>query len=259
MIDAVVCNYRTPDDLRDFVASWDDGARGADANLVIVNVDPRSEDFAVAAEVASIPNVEHLAFQANVGYATACNVAASFGHGEVLAFFNADVVLTPGSLVACSSALLERDDVAILGPRQVDDRGRLTHSGIVGTNKAPQQRAWHHPDRSQFRDCVEAVTVSGAAYFIKRAVWEELSDCPVYRRIAPNAAGAFLPTQHYYEETWCSYHARAHGWRCMYFGESTIVHKFHRASPKGGLADQEMPKSRAYFRRACAAHGIECD
>jgi hypothetical protein len=101
--------------------------------------------------------------------------------------------------------------------------------------------------------------VSGSAYFIKRKVWDFLTECPTYREVAPKARGAFLPTSHYFEETFCSYHAQAHGWKVMYYGPVVIRHEWHQASPVGGWAERQFPVSQKYFREACGRHGIPCD
>lgn len=83
--------------------------------------------------------------------------------------------------------------------------------------------------------------------------------CEVYQQLHPGVGGAFLPTTHYYEETWYCYHVASHGYKVMYFGEAEMVHRWHKSSAQGGWADRQMPISRAQFRAACDAHGIERD
>ena len=84
-------------------------------------------------------------------------------------------------------------------------------------------------------------------------MWDELSDC--YQQ--PSGSGAFLETPHYYEETFCSDHAKSHGYKVVYFGESTFIHKWHQSSPIGGSADRKMTKSRDMYREACERLGID--
>jgi GT2 family glycosyltransferase len=201
----------------------------------------------------------HLTFEDNVGYARACNAAAAKSSSDHLALFNADCKVTLGALEDCCQALDDHPDWGVVGPRQIDDYGRLTHAGIFGMPTKPQHRAWLHPDSPLYADVQEAVTVSGAAYFVRRSVWDELTDCPIYRSVAPDAEGAFLPTPHFFEETWCSYHARTHGYKVFYLGTVMLIHRWHKASPVGGWAEQQFPVSQQIFRRACDAHGIEHD
>jgi GT2 family glycosyltransferase len=181
------------------------------------------------------------------------------GNNEVLAAFNADTVLTPHVLEDCVNALHQNEDWGVLGPHQVDKQGLTTHAGIFGTNDAPQHRAWHQKDSPEYHDIQEAVTVSGSAYFVKRSVWDKLTVCPIYAEKYPEALGAFLPTPHYYEETFCSYHSRAHGFKVMYYGMASMIHKWHTATPLGGWAEEQLPISQGIFREMCDLHGISHD
>jgi GT2 family glycosyltransferase len=259
-LDLVVVNYRTPGDLADFLASVVDAAIGVDFGLTVANVDPADGDRRVVKDWTRKLDLGYVEFKDNVGYATAINRGVARGEREVVVALNADVRIRTGVIDACHQALMGNDDWGVLGPRQVDSEGRFTHAGIFGTRSAPRHRGWKERDDGRlYRDVMDAVTVSGSAYFAKRAVWDELAACPTYKEVAPNAEGAFLPTQHYYEETWASYHAASHGYRVMYYGFETLVHEWHRASTIGGHADQQMTASRERFRRACDVHGIEHD
>lgn len=252
VIDLVVVSYRTPDDLESFLRSYVDVEDEVASTLTICNVDPTSADL-ITTEVGNVIN-----FAGNVGYARACNWGAMEGNGEIIGLFNADTRLKPGVLAAVDRAF-EDPTVGIVGPKQVDDDGRITHAGIFGSNEQPKLRGWREHGAGRYTDIADAVSVSGSAYFVRRRVWDELTNCPTYRLAAPDALGAFLPTQHYYEETFCSYHARSHGHRVVYLGTAEMIHRWHKASPVGGFADKLMRESQAYFRDACDLHGIEHD
>jgi GT2 family glycosyltransferase len=255
-LDIVVVNYHTPEDLKLFLDSVDRFPPACPSTLTVIDVAAEAEvtTFDWAGGVGTVHGII-----GNIGYARACNYGATRGSGDVIALFNADIEVTAGALDACHDALQAEASWGILGPRQIDNRRRLRHAGIFGTHAKPVHRGWQELDRGQYTDVRDAVTVSGSAYFVKRQVWNELTNCPQYRDIAPSALGAFLPTQHYYEETWCSYHAWAHDYRVIYFGPVTIFHQWHRASPVGGWAERQMPNSRDYFRSACDLHGIPRD
>jgi GT2 family glycosyltransferase len=252
-IDIVVVNYHSPADLNEFVESLERFPVRADASLTIVDVDV--DPYLRFFEWGGKPG-RTIGLRGNVGYARACNYGAAIGARDHIALFNADVVLTKGAIDLCHDALQNQPDWAILGPCQVDNGNRIRHAGIFGTLDAPVHRGWNENNHGQYNDVRDAVTVSGSAYFVRRSVWDELTGCSLYRDVAPEAQGAFLPTSHYFEETWCSYHAQTHGHRVVYYGYVTIVHKWHRASPVGGWAEQQMPISRSYFREACDHHGI---
>lgn len=201
----------------------------------------------------------------NVGYSAACNQLASLGNGDIIGLLNADVWMTSEDVFRINRIFEENPNIHILGPKQRDENGFITHAGIVGTNIEPKHRGWHQPDPDNclFVDRVDCVTVSGSAYFIRREVWNALWNNPKYREMYPDATGAFLPTPHYYEETWCSYFARHLGYNVVYDGSVSIGHSWHAASPRPGEgvseADKMFPISREIFRKACDYIGIERD
>jgi GT2 family glycosyltransferase len=256
-IDIVVVNYKTPDDLDAFCSSVFNLEPTIPWTLTVVNVSPNIKDFMVADQAQRL-GATHLPFEDNIGYARACNAGAAIGEQPIIALFNADVRLTPGAIDDCVHAMVANPTWGVLGPRQVDDNARMTHAGIFGTQDHPQHRSWLGTDGAAYADVQPAVTVSGAAYFIRRQVWDELTACPLYRQVA-DAEGAFLPTTHYFEETYCSYHAAVHGWEVIYFGPVRIIHRWHKASVVGGWAEQQFPLSQAIFRNACDVHGIPHD
>lgn len=248
-IDLIVVNYRTSADLGHFIASYRKHKPDVPNSLVIGNVDPLQEDR----EVAEKSGYSFLEWDTNVGYAHAVNFASTLRGSEVIGIFNADTRLTENVVNDCYNALVSNESWGVLGPRQIDDFGRVTHGGIFG-----QERGFHHRNSEQYSDVRDdATTVSGSAYFVKRSVWDELTECPIYRNEYPDVLGAFLPTRHYYEEAWASYHARSHGHKVVYYGASTMIHAWHKASPRGGPMDRQIPEAREMFERMCDCHDID--
>ena len=197
----------------------------------------------------------------NIGYSGACNQLAATGSSDIIALLNADVWMTSASMVRAQQIFDENPDIHILGPKQRDENGLITHAGIVGTNTAPAHRGWRQSDFDDqlYKDRVPCVTVSGSAYFIRREVWNTLTNHPQYQEMYPGATGAFLPTPHYYEETWCSYFARHLGYNVVYDGTVSIGHSWHKSSPVGGEADSKFKESQGIFRKACDFIGIDHD
>lgn len=197
----------------------------------------------------------------NIGYANACNQLAAYGTSPIIALLNADVWMTTDDVLAIERAFIGNPDMAIMGPKQLNEESYITHAGIMGTLALPRHRGWkaHDPEDILFKDQEECVTVAGSAYFIRREVWETLTICPIYRGLYPEAEGAFLPTPHYYEETWCSYHAHAHGFKIFYDGRTTIGHSWHGSAPVGAGRDHYWQVSQAMFRQMCDAHSIDHD
>lgn len=250
-------NYRTPDDAQAFLGSYAGWPCYWGGSLTVVNVSPGPADLAVVERWAKTIPLTHIVLEDNVGYARACNRGALVGRGDVVALFNADVILRAEALTHCYEAIRSNPTWGVLGPRQVNDRNRLVGCGVFGTPQNPQQRAWMEPDVGQCSDVrTDALTVSGSAYFLRREVWEMLTACPLYRRANPTAEGAFLETRHFYEETYASYHARGHGLKVCFYGPVVLTHLWHRASPHGGETDQKMGEARAIYRAALDLHGI---
>lgn len=261
-LDIVVVNYRTPHDLRGFIKSLLKHPPSVDWHATIANVSPTPQDTTEAANAlndgAGRCSIE--TFPDNVGYARAVNhcVAGAPNPRRVVAVFNADTRITEGVLDECYTALIANADWGVVGPRQIDQRGRFTHAGIFGPDSAPAHRGWMQTDLSLYQDVLEAYSVSGSAYFVKREVWDELTQCPIYRAEFPEASGAFLPTPLFYEETWCSIHARHHGFKVMYYGVATMLHFWHGSIATHG-GDQVIPQAKETFMRACRAHGFDHD
>jgi GT2 family glycosyltransferase len=250
-VDVVVVNYHTPDLLTNFIRSYEE-SRFENCTLTIVDVEGNT----------SLINKEksyntYYITNNNVGYGAACNIGAKYGKNDVILLANSDTLLTSG-LKECHDALMSRDDWGILGPRQVDENNNITCAGIFGPYNATINRGWHEPDVGQYQDVVDDCPyVNGSLLFIKRALWEELTNCPDYLSYSPKAVGAFLETPHYYEETYCCYHARYHGYKCVYYGLVTMTHLWHKSSPFGNPTEfQTMERSKSMYREACALHGI---
>lgn len=195
---------------------------------------------------------------ANHGYAKACNTGASMGTAPLIGLLNCDIQFLPDSIERLVDSFDRQDyqDVGIIGPRTTSSSGLLTHAGILRRmDGRDEHRAWLSSDNTiYYRDEMDVPTVSGATYFVRRKVWDELTRCPIYQEVAPEALGAFLPTRHFFEETWCSYHAWAHGWRVRYQGDVKMIHEWHRSSSVGS---QPMAEAEQQFLDACRKHDIE--
>lgn len=250
-IDVVVVNYKTPELLQDFHRSYI-MHRFDGCTLTIVDVETRGLYGSVEQGDLKVIYTEE-----NIGYARACNMGAADGNNDVILLANADTLLT-ADLEECHVALMGHDNWGILGPRQTNSQGAITAGGILGPVQSPHQRGWNEPDVGQCSDVLDDVySVSGSLYFIKRLLWEELTECSVMQKLYPEIEGAFIPTPHYFEETTCSRHAVAHGFKCVFYGPAKMIHHWHAASPHGGWADNQFQTSLQMHREFCDAHNIE--
>lgn len=227
-----------------------------EANSTVARIIEKWQD--IFARTSNIHGVTVVHRHDNPGYARACNEGASRGDAPYIGLLNCDIQFMPGVLEAIASHFQDNPDVGVIGPRTKTTDGRLTHAGILQEGMNDRHRFWLQRDAGQGMDVIDVPTVSGATYFVRREMWEELTLCPSYQRVAPMAQGAFLPTQHFFEETFCSYHAWAHGWAVRYLGTATMIHEWHRSSSPGAPESSgRFAESREYFLRACREHGIE--
>jgi GT2 family glycosyltransferase len=267
MIDLCVVNYNTKDLLKRFLDSLhsDVNEQNKIWNLYVCDNGSSDGSWSWIEQNRSSYQITAGWNNDNIGYSAACNGMASYSSGDIICLLNADVWLTTNDLVKVQNIFDSNPDIHILGPKQRDENGFITHAGIVGTNTAPAHRGWrqHDPNDVLFKDRIDCVTVSGSAYFIRRSVWEALRYDSEYAKMYPGALGAFLPTPHYYEETWCSYFARHRGYKVVYDGSVSIGHSWHASSPKPGKgyshADVQFKTSQSIFRKACDTIGIERD
>lgn len=247
-VDVVVINYHTDDLLRDFIDSYG-GVKFDGCTLTVVHVESATH-FGPWMQLCDTD----LHFRENIGYARACNAGAR-GSNDAILFANADTLLS-GDFKECYHALMGSSDRGILGPRQVNEHNQITAGGILPLGSHNQQRGWNESDYGQYSDILECPFIAGSLLFVKRSVWEELASCPFFKEAEPEAEGAFIHTRHYFEDTWLGYHARAHGYKCIYYGPAKMTHLWHKSSPIGGIGEQAWAESQARYRRACEIHGI---
>jgi GT2 family glycosyltransferase len=189
----------------------------------VIVVDNGSTDGSAALVRARMPEARLLVNETNRGFAAACRQGADQARGEFLVFLNQDVRAEPGWL----EALLEpfRDPTVGLttptilwmdDPERIQSCGQDVHyTGLVFARNFGASRA--AVTGAPFAD---VAAVSGAAFAIRRKVWEEL--------------GGFTDMFYmYYEETDLSWRAGRAGYRCLHVPASVVYHagRLDRPSP----------------------------
>lgn len=253
MIDLIAVAYQAPVETEQMLATL--GCITTPHTVTIVennSPDPRVRKILV--DWAKSTGGQVVFSHENLGYARAINLGATFGSNPYLAALNCDIKFLPGCVEQVVAHFDAHPDVAVIGPRTTDSLGRLTHAGIIYNGVRDTHRAWLQYDNPAYADVLDVPTVSGATYFMRRSVWDEMTACQNYQAVAPEAEGGFLPTKHFYEETWFSYHVRQHGHRVVYLGTAHMIHEWHKSSPVGSIM---LTEAEQYFRLACAAHGME--
>lgn len=152
----------------------------------------------------------------NAGYAGGNNRGAAAARGECLVFLNPDTLPAPGALEALLAPLQTRADVALAAacvvhmgqPDVVNACGNTIHyTGLTYCRGAGRPR-------TEFAATAEVDAVSGAAFAIRRSVFEEL--------------GGFDERFFMYvEDTDLSWRARLAGYCCLYVASAVVEHDYH--------------------------------
>ncbi len=196
----------------------------------------------------------------NQGYSRAINHLSTKGKSPLLCALNADVWFSTNHVKEMVQSFEDNPNQAICGPKQLDAQGKIKHGGIFwdGVNN-PKHRGWDQSDPGDelYKTRDRCWTVSGSIYYVRRQVWDELRNHPGYQELVPNAQGAFLPTPHYFEETFCSVWAQKLGYEVWYDGEvETARHAWHASEPVGESSKKYWATSRAMYKEACEKLGI---
>lgn len=214
----------------------------ADAPYRFVFVDNGSEDGTVewlrgiAAENADVTVVEN---GENLGFTKAVNIGIrQAGSDEDVVLINNDIRFdSPGWLSGLQDAAYSSQDVAIVGARLVDQRGRINHLGafVQPVQLFGQQIGGEQKDIGQgaARRDVEAVIFALA--YLTRAGLDKvgLLDERIFA---------------YFEDTDFCLRARQAGMRVLFAGDVTATH-FHNTSTRVNKVDvwSLLNESREYF------------
>lgn len=119
-VSVVVVAYETRDDLRACLASL--AAHGGPGVETIV-VDNASTDGSADMVARDFPAARLVRNERNLGFGAACNRGASVASGPYLLFLNSDAQVTAGAIAALARVLDAQPDVAIVGPRTLNEDG----------------------------------------------------------------------------------------------------------------------------------------
>lgn len=180
----------------------------------IIVVDNASPDDTVAMLRSRWPGVRLIEAGGNVGFSKGNNIGIRASFGELLLLLNGDTIVPPGAVDRLAAVLEARRDVAVVGPRLVDQEGRpeLSFGRMISPlNEVRQKlRARGNIARLTSRER-EVDWVSGACLLVRRADAE--------------AVGLFDERYFMYTEDvdFCAA-IRARGRRVLFTPSAQIVH-----------------------------------
>lgn len=177
----VILNYNGEEHLRRFLPSVIDGTEGAD----IVVADNGSTDGSLALLDREFATVKKIVLDKNYGFAEGYNRALAQLDGyDCCVLLNSDVKTPKGWLTPLVQVLERDSSVAVVGPKilSVEEPTKFEYAGAAGGFidylGYPFCRgrilSTTEVDRGQYDDCREVFWVSGAAFCVRREVYQSL-------------------------------------------------------------------------------------
>ena len=233
-VTVVLVHFRTPDLLRDCLATIAAAGTRARVELLIVDNDPLDD---AAAGLAARHQARYLRNERNVGYGRAVNQGLEEGRGRHFLILNPDIAVRPGAIDALVEFMDRHPAVGVAGPKLFSPDGTLQFSArtfytlpIILLRRTPLGRLWpnarlvreHLMMDWDHRDVREVDWLLGGALIVRRAAVADVGGMD---------ERFFL----YFEDVdWCSRMHRR-GWRVVYVPAAEMVHAHQRASARGFL------------------------
>nr|MBA3302764.1 glycosyltransferase family 2 protein [Acidimicrobiia bacterium] len=225
-VTAVIVSYNVAELLVACIASL-----RADGVERIVVVDNASSDGSARAVRQQEPDVDLVALDRNVGFATGANRGVARTSTPYVAVVNPDEVVEPGATEALVEALERDAGLALVGPRIETTDGRLYPSArtfpdlVVAAGHAffylfwpdnPFSRRYRMLDWDHAAAC-DVDWVAGTHFVIRRRAWDEVGGFD---------EGYFM----YMEDVDLCWRLHRAGWRVGYEPAATVVHAIGRST-----------------------------
>jgi len=161
-------------------------------------------------------DIPQIVLDGNTGFAHACNVGVQYTDSKYVCFLNADVRVADGWLDGMLSVLEEDENIAIVGNRQIDDKGKIHSCGSVWSWK---DLSFRHVLRDQVPDVQRE-------WVMFREVDMITASCLLMRRDVFRKLGGFDEKYllGYWEDSDLCMKARNAGYRIVFTPNSHIVH-----------------------------------
>ncbi|MGZ8649474.1 MAG: glycosyltransferase family 2 protein [Solirubrobacteraceae bacterium] len=243
-VDAVIVSYNSRDTLRACVDPL-----LAQPDVAVIVVDNDSPD-------GSLDAVQDLPLQAiqsgrNAGFGAGCNLGAAAGSSPYVLFVNPDAAMTGEALSRMIAALEAEPDVALVGPRLVDESGELMHSvRRYPTTRSMWARALFLHRLWPRAPWANEIETRPEAY--ERAAYPEWVSgaCMLVRRDAFEAVGGFDDRFFMYcEDQDLCRRLRAAGGRVRYEPSAVVSHRGGHSAPRTSLYATLARSRIAYTRK----------
>lgn len=191
----------------------------------ITVLDNASSDGGADVVAREFPQIQLIRSDHNRGFAGGNNLAAARGPAtEFLFLLNPDTELRPGALNALAEAFQARPRLGVAGCKLLCADGRtIQHVGAtIDANALTHHIGEGEEDRGQFTGLIPCPYVQGAAFAVRRRLWDQL--------------GGFDEGFHpaYFEEADFCKRARDAGWDIAAVCEAAAI---HHQDPAGQIHD----------------------
>lgn len=213
----VILNWNGKQLLEQFLPSVVTYSEGADLYLA----DNASTDDSVEFVKGSFPSINIVQNNSNGGYAKGYNDALKHINADIYCLLNSDVEVTEGWLHPVTELFTKESNTVIVQPKILDQKQKdhFEYAGAAGgfIDKYGypycRGRIFNslEKDHGQFNDTASIFWASGACFFIRKAVFQELK-------------GFDESYFAHMEEIDLSWRARNAGYDVKYIGASTIYH-----------------------------------
>lgn len=189
----------------------------------------QSVDGRFERRLSGAERVEVIRSGRNLGYSSACNLAARAAHGEYLLFLNSDAEADRDCVEQLVDVLTRRPDAAVAGAQVLLPGRKQVNAGdnalhITGLSWAG--RYGLPPEHGQPRP---AAVVSGAALLVRRSAFIALDGF---------TEGFFM----YYDDVDLAWRARLMGWQVLFCPSANVVHEYDFV--KGGYKWRYLERNR---------------
>jgi len=242
----IIVNFETPEYTLDAVRSI--YQHPPKQSYEIILIDNGSYDASLGRFREEVPDATCIEMGQNYGFARANNLGIANARGEYVLLLNSDTKILDDSLDRMLSYLEEHPDLGVLGPRQINGRGRLQLSwGVFPTLVSEIYRKIIH-----YRLSVDDVVIRdylSEQYSQNKDVDWVSGSCLMARKQALLDAGCLDESFFmYFEDIDLCRQIRDAGWVIEYHSEMTVVHY-------GGISAQknimrvliEYRRSQIYF------------
>lgn len=262
-IDLLVVNYKTKDKLQRLLETLNSDYEEDVWKLYVADNDSQDGSLEFLRENQDKYRIEQVFKNPNVGYGTAVASMSTIASSDFLCAVNADTWFSTNHVKQAEQTFLDNPNQAIMGPKQRDEQGKIRHGGITWTGikgEHPIHRGWGQsdPNDTEFKDRTQVWTVSGSIYYVRRSVWDVLTNDPQYRQMNPTAMSPMLDGRlfMYFEETYVSVFAQHRGYEVWYDGSiEGAGHSWHASNTPGDNVHW-FQQSREIYRHSCDRLGI---